>query len=272
MMLLSTAAPAASLQAATSQAWEEYVESAKLRMEQRLSPANSFLWVDEVPDRLARVRRGDVVVSPVGAKNPKKVASGLIHDWIGAVFIPHVTANDVALVLRDYARYKKFYPETVIDAKAIATSETHDRFSILMTNRSFLLKTVFHADYESCRVRVDGGRRYSVSHTTRIQEIEGFGGPGQRALEVGKGTGVLWRLCSITRYAERDEGVYLEIEAIALSRDIPASLLWVLESIVRRESRNALVNSLQQTEKAVLSEWLRRSQCGAQTHCFATEK
>ena len=229
-----------------------------MRMEQRLSAGSTFLWVDEVPDRLARVRRGEIVVSPVGPRNPKKVPSGLIHDWLGAVFIAHVTTNDVALVLRDYARYTKFYPETVIDAKAIATTETSDRFSMLMANRSFLLKTVFHADYESCRIQVDDRRRYSVSRTTRIQEIEGFGGPAQRVLEEGKGSGVLWQLYSVTRFAERDGGVYLEIEAIALSRDIPPSLLWALGPIVRRESRNALANSLQQTENAVVSECARR--------------
>jgi hypothetical protein len=228
-----------------------------MRMEQRLSAGNTFLWVDEVPDRLARVQRGEIVVSPAGLWHPKKVPSGLIHDWVGAVFIAHVTTNDVTLVLRDYARYKKFYPETVIDAEAIATTETRDRFSILMANRSFLLKTVFRADYESCRIQVDDRRSYSISQTTRIQEIEGFGGPAQRILEEGKGTGVLWRLYSITRIAERDGGVYLEIEAIALSRDIPASLLWAVEPIVRRESRNALANSLQQTKNAVISECVR---------------
>jgi hypothetical protein len=269
MLLLFATAPAASLQRATAQAWEEYVESANMRMEQRLGAGSTFMWVDEVSDRLARVRKGEIVVSPVGPRNPKKVPSGLIHDWVGAVFIAQVTTKDVVLVLRDYARYKKFYPETVIDARAIATSDVSDRFSILMTNRSFLLKTMFHADYESCRMQLDDRRRYSVSRTTRIQEIEGFGGPAQRALEDGKGSGVLWRLYSITRYSERDGGVYLEIEAIALSREIPASLQWVLEPIVRRESRSALANSLQQTKNAVLSECLRRS---VQTHCFATEK
>ena len=61
---------AASLGPATLNAWEEYVESANKRMEQRLGPDKTFLWVDEAPDRAARARAGEVIVSPVGPQNP----------------------------------------------------------------------------------------------------------------------------------------------------------------------------------------------------------
>jgi len=40
----------------------------------------------------------------------------------------------------------------------------------------------------------------------------------------GEGTGLIWR-----RFEERDGGVYVEVEAIALSRDVPASLRWLVE-------------------------------------------
>ena len=41
------------------------------------------------------------------------------------------------------------------------------------------------------------------------------------------------------------------LEAIALSRDIPAALRFVVDPIVRRVSRNSLLISLQQTDEAV---------------------
>jgi hypothetical protein len=78
--LLPVVINAASLDPGTLKAWEEYVEYANGRMEQCLSPGNAFLWVDEDSERLARVRAGQIVVSPVGPQNPKKVPSGLIHD------------------------------------------------------------------------------------------------------------------------------------------------------------------------------------------------
>jgi hypothetical protein len=242
---------AASLEPATSKAWEEYLESANKLMEQRLSPGKAFLWVDEVPDRLARVRAGEIVVSPVGPQNPKRVPSGLIHDWVGAAFIPNVTINDVQQVVRDYARYKDLYKPTVIDSKVIATGKAKDRFSMLLMNKSLFRKTAYDTDFESGYVHVDDRRGYSIARTTRVQEIEEYGAPAQRILHEGKGDGIIWRLSSITRYVERDGGVYLEFEAIVLSRDIPGSLRWLVEPIVRRVSRKALSTSLQQTKNAV---------------------
>jgi hypothetical protein len=223
-------------------------------MEQRLNPDKPFLWVDEVPDRLARVRTGEIVVTPIGPHNPKKVPSGLIHDWVGAAFIANVTLKDVVQVVRDYTRYKDVYQPTVLDSKVIDTSETKDRFSMLIMNRSVVLKTALDADYESRYVHVDDQRIYSVSRATRIQEIEQYGAPTQRMLHEDEGKGIIWRLFSITRYVERDGGVYVELEVIGLSRDIPASLRWLVEPIVRRVSRSSLSTSLRQTENAVRTE------------------
>ncbi len=220
-------------------------------MQQRLSPGQCFLWVDDAPGRLASVRAGEIIVSPVGPHVPKKVPSGLIHDWVGAVFIPNVSLNDVRQVVRDYARYKDLYQPSVIDSKVIATAGEKDRFSMLLLNKPLLLKTALDADYESLYVKLDDRRAYSLERTTRVQEIEECGSPAQRVLLEGQGHGVIWRLFGITRFMERDGGVYVEFKAIGLSRDIPASMRWLVDPIVRRVSRSSLLTSLQQTEKAV---------------------
>jgi hypothetical protein len=242
---------AASLDATTSKAWEQYIECASVRMEQRLRPGEAYLWVDEAPDRCARVRTGEIIVSPVGPQNPTTVPSGLIHDWIGAVFIAHVNLNDVLQVVRDYARYSEAYRPTVVASKAISTSEAKDRFSMPLANSLLFLKTALDIDYESGEVHLDDRRVYSVPRTTRIQEIEEYGNPTQHIVHEGEGNGIIWRLFAIARYVERDGGVYLELEAIGLSRDIPASLRWLVEPIVRRVSRGSLSTSLRQTEDAL---------------------
>lgn len=244
---------AASLGPVTTKAWGDYVESANRQMEQRLTPGQTFLWVDEVPDRVARVRAGQVLVSPGSAENPKRVPSGLIHDWIGAIFIPNATLAEVMQVVSDYASYQDFYKPTVTQSKPIASGEETDRFSMLLVNKSLMLKTAFDTDYESWYVHVDAQRGYSISRTTRIQEVEDYGALPQHLLPVGQGSGIIWRLFSIARYVERDGGVYIELNAIGLSRDIPASLRWFVEPIARRVSRGALSTTLQQTESAVLS-------------------
>src|SRR5579862_9572743 len=131
----------ASLEPTTLKAWEAYLESANTRMELRLSTGKSFLWVDEETDRLQRVRAGEIVVSPVGPQNPKRVPSGLIHDWVGAAFIPGATLPDVLQVVRNYDQYKDLYQPTVIESRVIETSETKDRFSMVLIHKSTFLKT-----------------------------------------------------------------------------------------------------------------------------------
>ncbi len=153
--------------------------------------------------------------------------------------------------MTDYARYKEFYQPTVIESKVIAKSESKDQFSMLLMNKSLFSKTALDTDYETCYVHVDDRRGYSIARATRIQQVEEYGAPAQRVLPEGDGNGLIWRLFSITRYVERDNGVYVELEAIGLSRDIPVSLRWLVEPIVRRVSRGSLWTSLRQTENAV---------------------
>jgi len=65
------------------------------------------------------------------------------------------------------------------------------------------------------------------------------------------GTGLIWRLSSITRLEERDGGVYAELEALGLSRDIPSALRLFVTPIVRRVSRDSLATSLHQRRQAI---------------------
>jgi len=79
-------------------------------------------------------------------------------------------------------------------------------------------------------------------------------------LPMNQGSGYVWRLYSVARFEQRDGGTYVEVEAIALSRDIPIGLRWLINPIVRRVSKNSMVVCLQQTKEAVrLSEAANRN-------------
>ncbi len=244
---------AADLKPETIQAWNEYVRAAEVRNLKHLSQGAPFLAIDALPGEAAKLRQGDIIASPAAPNVPIKVHSGLIHDWTGAIFIPNAALRDVLQVARDYGQYKTVYHPNVVSAKPLEISEREDRFSIVVMNKSFFAKSALDFDYHSTFTQLDDQRWYSVSETTRVQEVTQYGGPSPHMLPQDHGTGIIWRLYSIARYQERDGGVYVELEAIALSRDIPASLRWMVEPIVRRVSRSALVVSLQETADAVRS-------------------
>jgi hypothetical protein len=242
---------AADLKPETLQQWEPYVKTVDARNRERLAPGASFLSFDENPPQIARLRHGDIVVSPVGPHVPMKVPSGLIHDWMGAAFLPNTTLHEVLPLVRDYDRYKDFYGPNVVDSKLIEATDLKDRFSMVIMNKSVVAKTTLDSDYQCSFTTVDEHRWYSISDTIRVQEIADYNTPSQHVLPENHGAGLIWRLHSVTRFEERDGGVYIELEAVALSRDIPSLIRWMVDPIVRRVSQSSMATSLRETEAAV---------------------
>lgn len=250
-LLIPAQGYAATLHQETVSAWDDYVQKANAQLQERVRPGGKFLWTFEDPERAAQVHKGEIVVAPAPGPNPRKVPGGLIHHWIGAAFLPNLKIDDILDVTRDYDRYKNFFSPSVVDSRIISMDGPADRFSMLLMNKAFFLKTALDADYEATTVRLDGCRVYSVAKTTRVQEIDEYGHPDEHKIAEGEGSGVIWKLHSVSRLEQRDGGVYVELEAMALSRDIPMAIRFVADPIVRRVSRNSLLVSLQQTEDAV---------------------
>lgn len=253
VLLLAPTAKAADLKPEAVQRWDEYVAMVDERNQAQLTPANSFLASDEISGQMTKLRDGEIIVTPVGKHIPLKVCSGLIHDWVGAAFIPNTTIRDVLSTVRNYDRYVEFYQPNVVMSKALRKTESNDHYSMVMMNKSVVAKTALDADYKTTYVAVDEHHWYSVSESTRVQEIAEYGTPAQHVLPENHGTGLIWRLHTVTRFEEKDGGVYIELEAVALSRDIPNALRWMVEPIVRRVSRSSLTTSLRETESAVFA-------------------
>jgi hypothetical protein len=248
---IPSASWAAELKDETLKSWNTYVQTANLQTRGR--PQGAFLWVDELPERGQRVRGGEILVSSVGRQNPKPVPSGLIHDWMGAAFIPDAKLDDVLSAVRNYGDYKQFYKPTVVDSKPLGSDGACDNYSMRVVNKETVAETALDLQYQTCYFKIDERRWYSVTHTTRVQEIRHYGKANEQELPPNEGSGFIWRLNSVAKFEQRDGGIYVELEAIALSRDVPFALRWVVNPVVRRVSRNSMVVSLQQMQEAVRS-------------------
>ena len=136
-------------------------------------------------------------------------------------------------------------------------------------HRILFLNAAMRGQYEAHDAWLDERRGYNIARTTEVREIEGYGQSGERLLPPGQGNGFIWRLHSIARFEERDGGVYLELEAMALSRDIPPSLRWLVHPIVNRLSIDSLTTTLRQTRDAVAAQAGRlesRASCAREGH------
>jgi hypothetical protein len=117
--------------------------------------------------------------------------------------------------------------------------------------RILFVNAAMEGHYQAHDIVVDAQRGYNVADATQVREIEDYGHAGEHLLPPDTGNGFIWRLHSIARHEERDGGLYLELEAIALTRDIPASLRWMVSPVVNHLSINSLATTLRQTRDAV---------------------
>ena len=244
-------ARAIELQPATLQAWQEYIRSADGRMASRLGGQQTFLWSDENPANRQRLLRGEVLIAPAVGHGTRGVPNGLIHHWVGAMFIPGATIDRLFAVVHDYDRYKEVYRPVVADSKVIACTESDQQFAMTWQHRILFVDAAMEGQYRARDVLVDGRRGYNIADTTEVREIVDYGHPGERLLPPGEGNGFIWRMHSIARFEERDGGVYFELEAVALTRDVPVSLRWMVNPVVNHISVNSLKTTLEQTRDAV---------------------
>lgn len=239
---------AAELKQKTLLAWESYVQTANLAMEERAAGRSPFLWVDESPELLRRVRGGELLVS---SRGHPEVPHGLIHHWVGAMFLPDVTLDEVNAVLNDYDRYPDLYRPRVVKVKVLKQMDDYQKVSMLMVQRAFGVTGAVEADDEIHIIKLDPRRVYSLSNATRVQEIVGYGQPDERLPSDNQGPGYVWRTVSMNRLEQRDGGVYIEMEMISLSRGIPIEFQWLIKPLIEHMPRTIMLETLRDTRNGV---------------------
>jgi len=252
----ASAAQGAELKLATLKAFESYIRNAESQSEQQLR-SGGFLWAAENAARLDRVRRNEIAIQPVVRDGSLSVPDGLIHDWIGAVFIRGATLDGALASVQDYDRHKHTYKAEVLDSRLL--NRNGDEFQVfLRIKKSKALTVVLNTEHHVRYFRLSATRAHSRSYSTRIAEIERAGEPGERERPVGNDRGFLWRLYSYWRFEERDGGVYVECRAISLTREMPFAFGWLISPILRNLPRESLASTLGATRSAVVAKATRR--------------
>jgi hypothetical protein len=122
-----------------------------------------------------------------------------------------------------------------------------------------LVTAAFYTEMDSKFCALNSRRGYMTFTTTRVQQIENYGEKDERRLAQNEGSGYLRRLVSFARFEERDGGLYLELEVIGLSKDVPGSIRFLLKPVVEHIPRQALTAKLEQTRQAISSRASQRS-------------
>jgi len=237
---------AAELKPATAKAFDEYIRAAEHRLEVR----PSFLWCAEQANRLSRARQGESVVEPAGTQPEIRIADGLVHDWVGCAFIPGATLDRTLAMVQDYNHHKDVYRPEVIDSRLLHRDGSDFKIYLKLLKKK-MITVVLNTEHDVRYFAIDPAHARSRSYSTKIAEVEHAGKPDERELPPGTGHGFLWKLDSYWRFEHRDQGVYIECEAISLTRDVPVGLGWLIEPIIRKLPRDSLANTLNATRAAL---------------------
>ncbi|MEZ5353963.1 MAG: hypothetical protein R2762_15095 [Bryobacteraceae bacterium] len=227
----------------TLAAFQRHVRARESAIERERVQGRNFLWVDESDQRRKRVRSGGVVVEPLQGRGLIDVKGGLVHDWIGATFIEGTSLSKAIATVQDYNRHQQYFKPEVVESKLLWRKENEFGIFLRLVKKKVLTVTL---DTEH-RVRyfpLDATKVHSRSYSTRISEVEDAGTSKEMALPPGEDHGFLWRLNSYWRFQERDGGVYVECEAISLTRGIPTGFGWLVSPIVRDLPRESLESTL----------------------------
>lgn len=237
----------------TGRAFDGYVAVAEARIRDQESSPDSFL--DPIFDSRAKLdadlRGGSVAIAPVEATTTA-IPEGLIHDWTGAVLIPHATVPQVLQIVQDYNHLTRYYSPGVMASRLIARDG--DDFHIFLRMREHkVITVVLDAEYDVHYSRLDASHQLSFSRSTRITEIADAGESDEHPLADVDNHGYLWRMNSYWRFVQADGGVVVECEAISLTRDIPKGLGWLIEPYLSEVPRDSLRSMLVETRDAVES-------------------
>ena len=251
--LVVSPAAAAELQPRTVAAFDRYVRAAEAEM--RPDP---FLRIDALPDADRksandRIRRGEVYIERLQTREAGKnidIPGGLVHHWVGAVFVPGATVERAVQMMQDYDRHSEIFTPNVARSKLLSRDGDVFRVELRFIMKK-MVTVVIDTENEARFTRLAPDRAQSRIYSVRIAEVDDPGTPEEREKPVGHDSGYLWRLYTYWRFLERDGGTYVQCEAITLTRGVPMGFGWLIGPFVSSIPRESLAFTLENARKGL---------------------
>ena len=256
--LLAVPAWPRELKPETVEAFDLYARATEARIARDLQNGH-FLLIDGLPNKdryeaYAQLRQGQIYIRRECADEqdaPVDIPDGLIHHWVGIVFVPEVTLAQTLAELQDYAAQPDEYAPTVRQAK-ILEHHGNEFKNYRQLYHKQLITVVIDAEFDDVYHTLNASQATIRSYSTRIAEVADFNQPGEHELPVGNDHGYVWRYYSYYHIEEKDGGVYVQVESVILSRTVPAAFAWLVNPLIRSIARQVLTDLLGETRKAVL--------------------
>ena len=235
------------LQPTTLSAWKSYERQVDDRYQR--ATANAFFAADAFgrsgawrKDAAAGGTPMFQLRSPVPGAPEPDVPDGRIHHWVGAIFVPGRTVDQVVKYLVEHAGQESGSYDEVIASRLIARDGDHLRV-FLKLRRTKVITATYNTEHNVEYRRLGGQREDGVEGACRA-ELDDAGTAAEREKAVGMDSGYLWRLNAYWRYEQLNDGVLIECESVSLSRSIPTLLRPFISGVVEGVARESLERTL----------------------------
>lgn len=208
--------------------WDAYVSAVRQRLESQSRDIRPFLWVQQSDGRMRQVLDGGLLVQPTRGMGFTMSRNSAIHDWTGAVYLPRLTSAEVFATLNQ--------------GGLVACR----RSRFLAASGAALSGCILRANYESLYSWPAPDRWWSISNSLRMRQFRSDGPDNARRRGEIQSSYVR-RLSCVTRAMEVEHGTLIEVQAIVLSA-LPRWIAWLMQPIVGRICRNALVTTLRRAK------------------------
>ncbi len=240
----ATLAAAVELRGETSLAYDRYLEEARRIFDKRVQGQ------DPSGSRTVQSSDGDLTALPGREDGIIDVPGGLVHHWIGSMFISGVTLEDTLAVSCAYDNYHTFY-KSIVASRLLGREDNTYRALLRIKESAGGLSAVLEVRTRIQYFHPTSQSVYSISTSEEIREVKEAGSPRERYLPAGRDSGYLWRAATLNRLVEWNGGVFVEMETLGLSRSFPPLLGWIIEPIARRLGRKSVEVSLEEFRSAV---------------------
>jgi len=230
------------------QAFEQYVDAVE---DEIAADPELFSWLDN--SRRARIdtKKGAILVH--NFNDPFEPApKAMIHDWAAAMFIPEVSVGQVVDFVQQYDRQADIYEE-VLTSELLSKDGNDFRIKRRLRKEKVVV-VVLDMESEANFEKLDDDVWIIREYTRKVMEVENAGKRNEKVLPDGQGTGFMWRMNSYWRLTGTDDGVYVEMNTILLTRDIPWGLGWLILPFVTSVPQEYLNSMLYTTRMTLLQE------------------
>jgi hypothetical protein len=237
------------LAAETLAEFDKYQTEVDQEWNLQIGGQRAFQWIQSQTEKAQAVRNGKVVTHAFTGKDGLSVKSGLIHDWVGAVFLPGQKLEGVRDFLLDTSRHTAAYPEL---RSAATLSRNGDRsVTRLRIVKKKIITAVLDIEYENNWRQPAPGKWAFAARSRKVQEVADSGTSKERMLPADTGHGFVWRMNSQWLLRQEPEGVMAELRVVSLSRDTPRGLGWIIRPLIRDFPAEGITSTLENTRRGV---------------------